>query len=120
MSLPIINQNQVTPDSSLSAGNTAININKGRTVLMFLNVVNLNAAVRYLKVYDKADASAADTPKLRFALPPNGTPFTLELGAGIKFPTACSFRVVTEQADGGTTSPGANETVVNWASLNGA
>lgn len=118
MNLPIINQNQVTPDSSLSAGNTAININKGRTVLMFLSAVNLNAAVRYLKIYDKADATAADTPKFRFALPPNGVPFTIDVP--VKFPTACSFRVVTEQADAGTTAPGANETVVNWASLNGA
>jgi len=81
--------------------------------LYSINAHNLNAAVRYLKVYDKATAATeADTPKFTIALPPGALP-PVTFPAGAFFANGICIRATTELADNGTTAPTASETIVN-------
>lgn len=74
---------------------------------------NLNAAVRYLKIYDKATAATgADTPKFTIALPTGALP-PIVFPLGAEFLLGISVRGSVELADNGATSPTASETIVN-------
>lgn len=70
---------------------------------------NSNAALRYLKFYNKATtpAPAADTPFLTIALPPT-TAFGLNFD-GFKFSTGISYALVTGSGDTDNTSVGAGD-----------
>jgi len=79
-------------------------------------VFNVNAAVRYLKVYDKATApTSADTPIQRYTIPGNatGAGLTLPLPVGMLFANGIGFRITTGAADGDTGAASANDVVVN-------
>ena len=74
---------------------------------------NLNATVRYLKIYDKATAATqADTPVMTIPLPSGSMPPVL-FPAGLSFAAGICIRATTELADNGTTAPTASETIVN-------
>jgi hypothetical protein len=76
---------------------------------------NLNAAVRFLKLYDKASApTSSDTPKFTIPLSANGEPVELP-GAvcGFAFAAGISIRATTGAADSDTGAPTANETIVH-------
>lgn len=80
-------------------------------------VVNVNAALRYLKVYDKASGpTSADTPKLRLPIPAattgNGVAFPLP-ACGVEFTLGIAFRLTTGMADNDATAVTANDAVVN-------
>jgi hypothetical protein len=78
-----------------------------------IHAINVNAAARYLKVYNKATApTEADTPVLTIHLPASGSRELL-FPIGIEFSAGISIRATTELADNGTTAPTANETIVN-------
>lgn len=66
---------------------------------------NANAAVRYLKLYNKATApSSADTPRRTMALPPSAG-FAFDWAdIGLAFTTGISYRIVTGSADNDNTS----------------
>jgi hypothetical protein len=70
----------------------------------------------YLKLYNKASATQADTPVATYCIPTSGgaegAGFTINF-EGLEFATACSFRVTTEVADSGTTSPATNAVILN-------
>jgi len=77
---------------------------------------NVNAAVVYLKLYDKATTpTESDTPKLTLALmggtvgPISG--FAIE--KPVKFETGLAMRLVGGVADNSTTAVSANEQVVH-------
>ena len=74
---------------------------------------NNNAAVRYVKLYDKATAPAStDTPLLTLLLPANSAANLLAV-PGIDFAAGIGIRVTTGVADSDTGAPSANDVVVN-------
>ena len=78
-----------------------------------IHAINVNAAVRYLKIYNKATApTEADTPLLTIHLPAADSRELL-FPIGIEFLAGISIRATTELADNGTTAPTASETIVN-------
>ena len=84
--------------------------------LYSINANNLNAAVRYLKIYNKATAATeADTPVFTIAITGStvGVGTQLNFPAGVFFSAGISIRATTELADNGTTAPTASQTIVN-------
>jgi hypothetical protein len=79
---------------------------------------NVNAAVRYLKLYDKATAPTVgtDTPAWTIPLPGaatgTGIPVTIPAG-GLDFVNGIAMALTTEATVAGTTGVSASETVVN-------
>lgn len=76
---------------------------------------NVNAATRYLKVYDKATAPTVgtDTPVLTIGIPPAGGDCYGLLPDGIDFTNGIGLGIVTGAADNDTTAPAAGEIVIN-------
>ena len=101
------------PYSVTSVTATGIVVSSTPNKIFSIHWHNLNAGVRYLKVYDKATAATeADTPKFRFPMASGaGQPITFPKGA--MFLNGISIRAVTELADNGTTGATASETIVN-------
>ena len=80
--------------------------------------MNTNAAVRYLKLYNKASAPTVgtDTPVMTIPIPGNtaGAGFVLDTGGmGIAFATGIALALTTGIADSDTGAVAANEIVVN-------
>ena len=107
-----------TPYSFLAAAganqdSTVIKASAG--ALYGLVVTNSNAAIRYLKIYDKATGpTSADTPKFRFAVPGNtaGAGIAYQFH-GVDFAAGISFRMTTGVADNDTAAVAANEVILN-------
>lgn len=74
---------------------------------------NANAAIRYVKLYDKATApTASDTPIRTYLLPPSST-VVVPVTDGIDFILGISIRASTLVADNDNTAPSANDVLVN-------
>lgn len=102
---------------TVSAGSTnatSVKATAGQIYTIIAN--NVNASVRYLKLYDKASAPTVgtDTPKMTLALPAASVQ-RFDFPLGIKFDLGIAFALTTEATDAGTTGISANETVVNIA-----
>lgn len=82
-----------------------------------IQAFNVNAAVRYLKLYNKASTPAVgtDTPVKVLAIPGNtsGAGFVVNWAYGLVFSTGIAFAITTEPTDDGTTAVAANELTVN-------
>jgi hypothetical protein len=79
-------------------------------------VTNINAAVVYLKLYNKATTpDENDTPVWRMAIPGNtaGAGLAKTFPNGLAFGTGISYRVVGGVADNSTTAVSANEQLIN-------
>lgn len=76
---------------------------------------NKNAAVVYIKLYDKATgATAADTPIMTLAMPP-GAAANQWVDCSIPFANGISIRASTAVADADAdAAPAANDVVVNF------
>lgn len=87
----------------------------GRARLKGLIGRNNNAAVLYLKVYDKATAAAStDTPKMTIPVSAAGQIPPLEgVENGMLFELGIMLRATTGVADNDTGAPGANDLPVN-------
>lgn len=81
------------------------------------SATNVNAAVRYLKLYDKASAPTVgtDVPKLTIALQggTTGTSNNFICDEGIAFTTGIALALTTEATDAGSTAVSASEHVIN-------
>ncbi len=78
-----------------------------------LTVSNANAAIRYLKIYDKATApTASDVPMRTYLIPPTST-IVIPVTDGIQFLVGISIRASTLVADNDNTAPTANDVIVN-------
>jgi hypothetical protein len=105
---------QGAPSSShtvCAATNNATNSKGSAGILHDISASNINAAFRYLKIYDKATAPTigTDTPKRVVPLPPNSSiqqTVDLECTAGI------GWGLVTGIANSDNTAPAANENIV--------
>ena len=109
----------VIPYKLISAGSTnatSIKASAGRVHVIIAS--NVNAAVRYLKLYDMATAPTVGThvPKWTIPLPGGavgtGIPIIIPEG-GLDFGAGIAIALTTEATDAGTTGVSANETVVN-------
>jgi len=108
-----------TPFKLVSAATTnATNVKASAGVVYGIYASNVNAAARYLKMYNKASAPTvgSDTPVHTFIIPGNtagaGTNIPVPT-RGINFSLGISFALTTESTDAGTTAVAANEIVVN-------
>lgn len=79
---------------------------------------NINAAVRYLKLYNKATAPTVgtDTPVLTLPIPGNaaGAGFAINLDKGWAFSTGIAAAITTGVADADTGAVASNEIVINF------
>lgn len=81
-----------------------------------MSVFNLNASIRYLKIYDKATGpTSSDTPIDRIMIPGNATGVGVgqAVAVGVAFSTGISFRLTTGIADNDANAVAANEILVN-------
>ena len=102
-----------TPYRAITVGVTGLIVKATPGTLFSIAAHNLNAAVRYLKFYDKATAATeADTPKFTIPLPVGSMP-PITFPAGVAFVNGIGIRATTGLADNDTGAPTASETIVN-------
>lgn len=110
-----------TPFRLIGAATTNATVVKASAgVLGMVCVSNLNAAVRYLKIYDKATAPnpAVDVAKIVVAIPTGSVPVNLAIpDEGITFAAGISFALVTGILDNDNTAVAASEQMVNLGYL---
>lgn len=111
--------NGLSASKTISAATTNATSVKGSAGQVYaIYAHSINAAVRYLKLYNKATAPTVgtDTPVLTLPIPGNaaGAGFVLDTGGmGIAFSTGIGFALTTGVADADTGAVAANEIVVN-------
>lgn len=100
---------------STANNNSALVGSAGARVLYGVFAVNTNAAIRYLKLYDKATAPTVgtDTPVLTIPLAVSGAnPIIISLPYGVAFALGLGVGIVTGVADSDNTSTAAGEQIV--------
>lgn len=102
--------------SAASTNATSVKASAGQVYSIYAH--SINAAVRYLKLYNKASAPTVgtDTPVLTLPIPGNtaGAGFALDTGGmGVAFATGIALALTTGIADADTGAVAANEIVVN-------
>lgn len=107
-----------TPSKTISAASTnATSVKASAGNLYGLHASNINAAVRYLKLYNKASAPTVgtDTPVMTLAIPgaTTGGRLDVEFAMPLSFATGIAFALTTGVADSDTGAVAANEQVVN-------
>ncbi len=110
-------QDNWTPARLISAASTnATSVKASPGAVGFIYVVNLNAAVRYLKLYNKASAPTvgSDTPIATLPIPASatGAGFMLPIPGGVAFTTGIALALTTGAADADTGAVAANEIFV--------
>lgn len=108
----------LTTHHTVSAGSTNATVVKNAAGMLYeIYVSSVNAAARYLKLYNKATAPTvgSDTPLWTMVIPGNtaGGGFAKTIPMGLEFTAGISFALTTEATDAGTTGVSANEHVVN-------
>lgn len=108
-----------TPYKLISAASTnATSLKASAGQIYMITATNTNAAVRYLKLYNKASSPTVgtDTPVLVFAIPGGtagaGTNIPVPAG-GLVFGTGIAFAITTGAADSDTGAVAANEIIIN-------
>lgn len=109
-----------TPGRLVSAASTNGTVVKASAGTLYALVcMNLNAAVRYLKVYNSASVTVGTTtPTWTFPIPASttGAGFNVPIpDCGIAFGTGICLGITTGIADNDTGAVAANEIVVNYA-----
>lgn len=108
-----------TPHHLVSAASTnATSLKASAGQVGYIYATNVNAAIRYLKLYDKASAPVVgtDVPKHTIGIPGGGTAGAggqLVVPAGIEFTTGIAYALTTEATDAGTTGVAAADLVIN-------
>lgn len=108
----------LTMHKTVSAASTNATSVKGSAGQVYeIMASNVNAAARYLKLYDKATAPTVgtDTPVWTLIIPGNtaGGGIAKSIPKGLVFTLGIAFALTTEATDAGTTGVAANELVVN-------
>lgn len=96
-----------------AASTNATSLKASAGTLYSITAVNLNAAVRYLKLYNKASAPTVgtDTPVATIPIPASttGAGFTVEFPFGFDFATGIAYALTTGAGDADTGAVAANE-----------
>lgn len=107
-----------TAGKLISAATTNATVIKASAgTLGFIAVSNLNAAVRYLKIYNKATAPTVgtDIPVQTYLIPANGSGSNLAIPVqGLNLATGIGIAITTGVADNDTGAVAAGEIVVNY------
>lgn len=108
----------LTPSMTISAASTNATSVKGSAGQLYtVFASNINAAVRYLKIFNKATAPTVgtDVPVLVFAIPGNtaGAGLALDSTHGFALGTGLAFAITTGVATADTGAVAANELVIN-------
>lgn len=108
------------PGKLVSAASTNATVIKPSAGTLFsITASNVNAAVRYLKLYDKATApDENDTPVQVYAMQGGATGPSFENpipATGLRFTAGIAFRTTTEATDAGTTGVSASEHVISYS-----
>lgn len=104
--------NGTTCYRNLDVDETGTNAATSAAKMFRLFGYNANAAVRYLKIYNKASAAtASDTPKLTIPLEPQKA-FDYSFN-GLAFSSGISQRATTALADADTGTPSTNDVILN-------
>lgn len=113
--MPAVFPNQYAPDSVfrfVSLSTTGQMASSNGAFLSGGIISNVNAAARYVKLYNKATAATqADTPVMTILVPATTT-LVLE-PMELPFPLGISVRATTGAADNDTGAPSANDIIVN-------
>jgi hypothetical protein len=100
-----------------AASTNATSVKASAGLVGFVFAVNLNAAVRYLKFYNKASSPTVgtDTPVATLPIPASttGAGFMLPIPGGAQFTTGVAYAVTTGVADADTGAVAANE-ILLW------
>lgn len=98
-----------------AATTNATSVKASAGTLFYIVASNLNAAVRYLKFYNKASAPTVGTDAVvwKVALKVSTDPIVIVMPAGLKFTTGIAFALTTGIADTDTGAVAANELIVN-------
>ena len=101
----------------ISAATTnATSVKASAGVVFGIQAINLNAAVRYLKFYNKASSPTVgtDTPVLTLPIPASttGAGFVWNIPQGVAFSTGIACALTTSYADADTGAVAANEIFV--------
>lgn len=94
---------------SSAATNNAAVVKASQGQVYFIVAYNSNAAVRFLKLFNKGTVPTpgVDTPVISLPIPPSGG-IAIEVGLGANlFPNGIAFALVTGAADSDNTSVGA-------------
>lgn len=101
--------------SAASTNATSLKASAGQVYM--ISAFNINAAVRYLKLYNKASAPTVgtDTPVQVYAIPgaATGGGFTLSIPVGMEFTTGIAYALTTGITDADTGAVAASELLVN-------
>jgi hypothetical protein len=113
-----VGQEGWTPYKIISAATTnATSVKASAAKLGLVIVTNVNAAPRYLKLYNKASAPTVgtDTPVQVYAIPGSttGGGAVIPFPDGLAFSTGLAFALTTGAADSDTAAVAANEVIVN-------
>lgn len=106
-----------TPFSLIAAATTNATLVKDSPgVLVSLHVINLNAAVRYLKFYDTKvkPTAGSGTPVRRYAIPASatGAGFALPFPVPARFQVGIAYTITSGVADNDTGVLSANDVVL--------
>jgi len=103
-------QSLTTFVNSLATTN-ATSVKASSGTLCNVAVSNINAAARYLKLYNKASAPTVgtDVPVLTVPIPAGSVVNVLSSDNGIQFGTGIAFAITAAAADSDTTAVAANE-----------
>lgn len=98
--------------SAATTNATSVKASAGQVYGWYIS--NVNAAARYVKLYDKASAPTVgtDTPVMTLMIPATGGT-NVEFGNGIAFGTGIALAITTAVTDADTAPVAANEIVVN-------
>lgn len=109
-----------TPGKLISAASTnATSVKASAGTIGYITASNINAAARYLKLYNKASTPTVgtDTPVHTFLIPGNtagaGTNIPLP-SQGIGFSTGIAFALTTGATDADTGAVAASEIIINY------
>ncbi len=99
-----------------SATTNATSVRNAACNLGLLMAYNLSAAVKYLKIYNKASAPTVgtDTPIHTIPIPANGMVNFPIPAAGLRLSTGLALAITGGVADADATAVAANDVVVNW------
>jgi hypothetical protein len=107
--------NGYTNYRAISAGTTNATAVRGQACCLYaLECYNSNAAVRYIKLYNKATTPTVgtDTPFKTLGIPPNGN-LIISYSNGHSFVNGLGFALTTGIADSDTGAVGINDIAVN-------
>lgn len=100
--------------NTAAANQDSSQIKASAGTLYSIDISNANAAVRFLKIYDKATApTSADTPVRRYRILASQGSTRFDFPLGLKFSSGIAFRITVNQVDNDANAATATDHIVN-------